>query len=358
MHQKLFIYGLRKWLPVCCCCFFLLGCKPKEITLTGQVFTSTPVGTIKLGDAQIYLVEKSRVVEFLEKKQAAISSESAKRKLKFENANNELLSATTAYANFIRTKPFQTNSDFVGIVSDRGEFLKQIADLEQKYEPLRTKSEELRKAARSAQTERTPEFVYLDYLANSIFSPLWSNVTISPHQPPLKEPFQIRVWRSFLEESQKEMSETKSKVIRLQSECQNLQARMSQIERTAEAAQKNQVSIAKSHVESAKAAMLKFPGRLEEIVLKDFPTETTIKTVSDADGNFIVNFPSKKIFALFAKAEWKSKSESLTYCWLVDVPKEDVAAGPLLLSNSKLVEVDPDGYLTFFKNQKMLCVGF
>ena len=66
---------------------------------------------------------------------------------------------------------------------------------------------------------------------------------------------------------------------------------MSNIQRSAEAVEKNRVSIARTHVELAKSVMLAYPGKVEDSVLKDLPTVSAIKTSSDSDGKFIVSLP-------------------------------------------------------------------
>ena len=332
-------------------CFFL-GCKPEETTLSGQVFTSTPLGTLKLGDAQIFLVEKATVLEFLAKKQLAIDSESSNRKHKFDLAESELLSATTAYTNFLQAKPYQNNSDYVKAVSDLENLIGKIEELEKKFEPLRIRSRDLRNITRSALSERTAEYDYLDFLANSIFSPAWSSVTLRSHQAPLNEPIQMKAWRNFLETSQKEMSQTKRNVGQLQSELEYAEARMFNIQRSAEAVEKNRVSIARTHVELAKSVMLAYPGKVEDSVLKDLPTVSAIKTSSDSDGKFIVSYPKKRVYSVFARAQWKLKGDHLSYCWLVDAPKD--GSSLFILSNNKLVDADPDNYLLPFKRTSLL----
>ena len=51
----------------------LSGCKPKEATVSGQIFIVTRGGeSIKLGSVQVQIIEKQSLVEFLKQKQAAI----------------------------------------------------------------------------------------------------------------------------------------------------------------------------------------------------------------------------------------------------------------------------------------------
>jgi len=68
----------------------LTGCKPKETTLSGQMFIVTQGGeNIKLGDVRIILVEKSQVADFLQKKAPVIKSELIARKAEYDAAKEE-----------------------------------------------------------------------------------------------------------------------------------------------------------------------------------------------------------------------------------------------------------------------------
>ena len=68
----------------------LLGCKPKETHLSGQIFIVTrEAENIKLGLVEVQLIEKAQVLEFLHKRQAIIESELALRQLEYEAANSE-----------------------------------------------------------------------------------------------------------------------------------------------------------------------------------------------------------------------------------------------------------------------------
>jgi hypothetical protein len=58
----------------------LTGCKPKQTTLSGQVFIVTQgAENVKLGDVEILLIEKSQATDFLQKKQPDIDSEMASK---------------------------------------------------------------------------------------------------------------------------------------------------------------------------------------------------------------------------------------------------------------------------------------
>jgi len=68
----------------------LTGCKPKETTLSGQMFIVTQGGeNIKLGDVKIILVEKTQVAGFLQMKAPVIKSELTARKEEYYAAKAE-----------------------------------------------------------------------------------------------------------------------------------------------------------------------------------------------------------------------------------------------------------------------------
>jgi len=76
---------------------------------------------------------------------------------------------------------------------------------------------------------------------------------------------------------------------------------------------------------------------------EDFSPVIIQKTLSDADGNFSLNYPRNKMFAIFAHAQRMVLDKTETYYWLVDAPTNADTA-QIFLSNNNLVVVDPDGY--------------
>jgi hypothetical protein len=213
---------------------------------------------------------------------------------------------------------------------------------------MKLQSDELRKAARSAIKERTPEFVYLDYQANSIFDPRWSSVQMRLHAVPTGEPVQFTAWRSYLDAAKKELSETTAQVRLLEQKKESSESQLSEIEHREEAAQENRVSMAKAGVEKANGVVSNYFANLDNLVFEDFPVATALKSDSDADGKFTVSYPQTKAYTVFAKAEWKSGGENLTYYWLVDAPLN--ATSSFNLSNTKMINADPHGYLKQLRN--------
>ena len=79
----------------------LIGCKPRETTLSGQIFIVTRGSeNIKLGLVEVQLIEKQSVSEFLQKKQATIDSEIASRQRDYDLAR-ENLTKTNRSAEFM-----------------------------------------------------------------------------------------------------------------------------------------------------------------------------------------------------------------------------------------------------------------
>ncbi len=81
----------------------LAGCKPKSVTLTGQVFIVTQgAENVKLGDVEILLIEKAQVTNFLQMKKLAIESEMASRQEELKKIEQgdvpDVLLTNAAYA--------------------------------------------------------------------------------------------------------------------------------------------------------------------------------------------------------------------------------------------------------------------
>jgi hypothetical protein len=125
----------------------LVGCKPKETTLSGQMFIVTQgADNVKLGDVEILLVEKSQVADFLQKKQTTIEKEITDRKRAVEVAEKEAETAQINYESFLANKPYLTNDDYVKMMGDNGSLLQKYNDLNDKLRSLPATSEEFEKA--------------------------------------------------------------------------------------------------------------------------------------------------------------------------------------------------------------------
>lgn len=89
----------------------LAGCKPKTTTLTGQVFIVTRGSeNVKLGDVEIFLIEKPEVTRFLQKKQLAIES-------KIRILQQELAAAKDDVKNAQQVETNLSNEDLYAVQS-------------------------------------------------------------------------------------------------------------------------------------------------------------------------------------------------------------------------------------------------
>ena len=320
----------------------LVGCRQKEAVLSGQVFVVTQGReNVKLGDVQVVLQEKPLVQNFLSNKVSKVKLELVRQDQELKVAEHQLSQVTSETTAFLATKPYLANADYLETLSQRDDCIRKIAALRQKSEPMRQRSDELRKIARSVVKERTPEFIYLDYLANSLF--VWDSVEIPSHQTPPKEPEAFTSWRNYLATAKKELAEATSDIRLYEAKRASLDMQLSQIAKDETAKQQRKKDAAGMRVKSVRNSMLRYATNLVAIVFQDFPTQTARKTVSDAEGRFTISFPSKKRFSVFIHSERNVFGKNESYYWLVDAPS--ISTAPIVLSNSRLIENDPDGYL-------------
>ena len=97
----------------------LLGCKPKETIVSGQVFIVTAGAVnIPLGDVEVQFIEKQQVVEFLRKKEITIAAEIVANQHEEAAAGKDAEQAQKDYDSFKANPPYSTNSDYVKIKAD------------------------------------------------------------------------------------------------------------------------------------------------------------------------------------------------------------------------------------------------
>ena len=94
----------------------LLGCKPKQTTVTGQIFIVTRgAENSKLGAVEVLLVERPQVIDFLQKKQSDIESVIASRRQEVAIAKENVKKAEVAFNWFLANGYPATNADCVKI---------------------------------------------------------------------------------------------------------------------------------------------------------------------------------------------------------------------------------------------------
>ena len=283
--------------------FGLTGCKPKETTLSGQVFIVTKGAEyFKLGDVEVFLIEKSQVTNYLQEKQPTIEAEMASKRQAFTNAEHEVAIAQTI-ANkaqvdfdwFITNKPYKTNADRVKIYS-------QWDNLNKLY----------------LQQD--------NYVNQLLASDSYDSIRALPQALELENKMSqnLNSWNDQLEviKSNAVAKET----IKLE-------------------AAKSSLAEANSHADAAMITLDDSPI-VADYFRDIFPRDINgvKKTISDSDGRFSFSYPIEKSFTVFVRAQRAvvlGKTE--TYCWLVDAPTGEKAA-QILLSNNNLAFIDPDGY--------------
>ena len=126
--------------------FAVAGCKPKETTLSGQVFIVTKgAENFKLGDVEVLLIEKSQVTNYLQKKQPAIES-------KMTLAQEELEKIKVGHVPDV----LLTNADFAKALSKFNELQKNydkaVSDSETEAESILAKMQSALDQMKTAQT--------------------------------------------------------------------------------------------------------------------------------------------------------------------------------------------------------------
>ena len=113
----------------------LTGCKPKETTLSGQIFIVTRGSeNIKLGLVEVQLIEKQQAIDFLKKRQVAIDLEIASRQREYAVAKSEDEKSAADFNTFQTNSPL-TKSDYVEMKDRRTTLLQDTAELDRKNSP-------------------------------------------------------------------------------------------------------------------------------------------------------------------------------------------------------------------------------
>jgi len=302
---------------------FAAGCKPKETTLSGQVFIVTKgAENFKLGDVVIFLVEKSQVTNYLHNKQPAIESEMTSKRQAITNAEREVAVALTN-ANkaqvdsdwFTENKPYKTNAEYLKADSEWTNLFKQYV----------------------RQTNYVNQLVaYADNLSKS-----------------LSRDFNLSLSRDFESASDAAMAAIKKRD-EMGEKLNSLHDQKMSIKTAALDAEIDKLKIAKSRLAKANsdadAARIIFKNSpiVTDYFDDFFPQDLTgvKKTISDSDGKFSFSYPIGKPYAIFVRAQRAVLDKTETYCWLVDAPTGEKAA-QILLSNNNLAFIDPDAYFKF-----------
>jgi hypothetical protein len=294
---------------VVACSLIYAVLKPKEITISGQVFIVTKrAENIKLGAVEVSLIEKKRVTEFLRARQAAIESEIDIRQIALATAKKELALITN-------------NDEYVKIESQLDALTRTNSSLIEKEKQL----------------ERQLEALGVFYILTDPFGD-----RAVPGYPRNPDAFQI----SRLREDGVDLAKARPLFKQL-AEVLNALHQPGQIENAAdqEKALLRQLKEIQQRGESKVANLRKSLDRFPtaDDYLSGFCPVVLKKTITDADGRFSVSYPRNNAFTLFARAQRTVINGTEKYCWLVDAPTIPETA-QVFLSNNNLAPVDPDHY--------------
>ncbi len=287
--------------------FGFAGCKPKETTLSGQMFIVTQgADNVKFGDVEVALIDRPQVIEFLQKRSSGVEAEMKKREQAVEAAETNSQKVSHDVEIFVDSQVYATNANYIQIKGQLDESLKMKKTLAEQRSALKKAKENLS----STMTTNT-SLADLEAISSKA-------IEISHQEDSV-------VWQNVTNDSIVE---------RLQFELEN-------IKNDAESVQQTKVDEAKWTFTTAQTHAANFPTIGD--YLANFTPTVFQKTLTDADGKFSFTYPRDKSFALFASAERKIPNGTEKYYWLVDAPVNSEQA-QIFLSNKNLVYVDPDGY--------------
>ena len=296
-------------------CLSLFGCKPKETTLSGQVFIVTRgAENIKLGLVEVQLIQKQPAVEFLQKKQSAIDSEIKSRKDEYSTAK---LVFDKVQADF---ESLKATNNFSGLSAKYETTIGKIAAYDRENlsqaNQLETLSNDFQDAKRTYETATGNLRVYYREVATQKGNAAgdFARASIKWHNAN----------SAAVEEDLKEKSRLFDELKQFEPLAQKMEERKQQLESLA--------------LKLDEASHPKF-----DALFTGFSPVVIQQATTDADGKFLILYPQDKTFAMYAKAERVIGEERETYYWLVNAPS-GVEKAQIFLSNQNLVTVDPDGY--------------
>jgi len=300
----------------------LLGCKPRETNVTGQVFIATTGGTsFKLGAVEILLIEKQQVADFLNKKQAAIDLKIQSQKEQLvaakKNVEETKVEADIAQREFdsvVQLKSWQTNEDYTKVEAELVQCSNGIAKWDKQMEIL--KSQNLSAAYPRPQRGWEDFYFRASLQNNPAFKSRWDAAN-KARQP-------------FVDKAESAKQE------------------MTKIEKAAMSVANEQLATRRFPFFNAQSSLAAIQESLNnpptpETYLAEFSPIVTKKATTDADGNFLLTYPKDKKFAIYARAQRAVLDNTEKYCWLIDAPS-GIETGRVSLNNQNFVEFDPDGY--------------
>lgn len=352
----------------------LSGCKPKQVTLSGQIFIVTQgADNIKLGDVVVCLIDRQQVTNFLQNRQIEMASEiqkakqdnleahqsaidlakaevkSAQETVKNEaelipNAQDQLDKAKAAYDEFMAAQPLRTNAIYLKVKRDLNFRTQLVVSQRQSIQELETELTKARNPAPAVWVE--------DYNGQFGRSGHWAGGGVSQ--------VTIQADTLYLANAERDLEKTGAQI-----DADNQALR--KMEQDVADVQGSKLQIAQSFLSAAQARLTQAQSRLftaqinletvtrrpvpepnpitAENYFRGFPPVVLQKAISDPDGKFSIVYRQSKAVIIFAAAQRKVMDKTENYYWLVDAPN-NVETAQLILSNNNLADVDPDNHLS------------
>jgi hypothetical protein len=289
-----------KKLFTACSLVCLLGCKPKEISTSGQIFIVTQgAENINLGAVEVDLIEKHQVEDFLKDRQKEIV-------LKLD-ADRKWRDEAAAAANVAKTNLTVAESNYRATMNKLPSDL-DIALIRQQIAALKNKRSAL--------------------VAN------WATL-------------QREISETRLPDSLTDLQEPLQKQILLNSNSISLLVKkLEQHEAYSEASKHVQeasdmLSAAESKAEKVQNTPFRYPTVDDYMV--GFKPAVTMRVVTDADGRFSMTYPRDQAYSLMATATRRVMDKMEDYFWLIDAPTNSPDP-KIILSIVNLSSLDPDNY--------------
>ena len=356
----------------------LAGCKPKETTITGQVFIAASGGiSFRLGAVEVLLIERQEVTNCLQKRHVVISDkiravkqamlEARQRDIadaesqvetcqinvtnaeqKVEDAQKQFDPVQKNYDQFMATQPFLTNTVYVKIKKD----------LAYRTGIIPSQQQSINSMEKEVNKPYQPQTWVVD---NGKGDGHWAGAS-REEQDEYK-----RTEGIYLANANNDLANTYARInadqqalAKIENDVDGFQANKLHDAELLLNAAKSDLTKAQSSLAAAKSHLATLESHKNEPPIVTKPTvddyfygftPTVIKKANtDADGNFSLTYPCNKRFTIFARAGRTTLSEHEKYIWLIDAPVKPESTRQLLLNNNNLIEVDPDGY---FKTIRM-----
>ncbi|MGD0815964.1 MAG: hypothetical protein ABSA83_20415 [Verrucomicrobiota bacterium] len=262
----------------------LIGCKPSETKITGQVFIVTQgAENVKLGAVEIVLIEKKQVVDYLRERKIDIDADIKNHKQELadalksiETANVNEAEVSNQVERLVRAHPFGSSGLEVESGLVRAEASHYWVGLEMAF----------------GLVQASPQ-------------PQFEGGTITEDA--------YTVANNFADQQNKKLKDAHEAVTSAELKADNL-----------------------------KEWLKHFPTT--EDYLSGFQPVAIKKTLTDADGKFYITCPCDTGITLYAKAQRQVGYRAEHYYWLIGAPTHS-ESGPFILSNNNLIEIDPDNYV-------------